>query len=1024
MTQFTIFIASPGDVKAERKVVLKVIEEINIDEAKEIDGVKIILKRWEDVPAGIHEKGPQAWIDYWLQLGRQDLDLFIGIFWRRYGSEVYDAKSGTRHEYDMAYKNFLGHGRPQVALYFNEQPFYPQSIEESNQMTLVLEFKKETEALYFPFDNPEVFKNKVKRDILDHINSHKEREIRIPFPLPKNTRDKVIYVEHFDRLSDKLPNSNWDRIFQLRGAYGTGKTTLVNNVLSSIIDKKRLSPKNISTYGIIYVCPRWGQLLTNLYKGLYKCLYGELSDIYTANSKASNTKMRQIREIVKELSDMGKAIIIWIDAINYYDKSEIDKKLTDLISDTQNDKVNYVITSTFSSGEIDAFFPQGGYELIELDAHHRYGDILRIISDSISRGNDIDFDNPELLAFLQDTNANLYMIRALIRYIKDLKLKNKDKDSIVEILNDKNRIKKSLYKNYYPNSEEQKILHLLRILNIELNSPVTQVELEDICAQFKIKCDYKAAIEKFKILCVYEDEGYNTNDSVNNRYTDSLLYVMHNYRDFLKNIKKKDETKIKKDLAEYFMKKFDEIVKSEDVTASILDYFPLKAHKIYKNINFYDSAEEVLSKIESDYLFPAGEIERILNNRIELVDKKLSELHLMRTYASLGSVYNHLSDYDTAINYFKKSKRIAKRLANQFALSNIYGSLGQCYCNQGKDKIGMAYFEAAVRYSQDPSMRVKHYCGIIAVFSFNGQYGIAKQYYDEKINDNSWYRAHDLHTEVFVDQTIGTLHSYMGKPDEATKRYKTALNNAVKCKQIGMKVFVQINQGMSCIDLGSFDEADQALSDALMISQSIYAEKRIAKASAHLGILAALRSDWERASGLLNDALISSDKHGYFDVKSLCHIYLSLYHLQLADIGRALPHAGWACKCAVPQHPEYITLGIAYLRDQQPDKAYNAFKEAETHSGILLNKYDKNYLALEMKGLAYAGMALCRPNDPNLIIDAKTAFQAARKVTSHAGIIKKLLLFRDAMRPADINGILEEVWASMEAVPRTNANQA
>ena len=63
-----VVVASPGDVKAEREIVPKVIEEVNRNFGRE-HRLHLDVYRWEtDSHPGFHPEGPQGLIDRILKI--------------------------------------------------------------------------------------------------------------------------------------------------------------------------------------------------------------------------------------------------------------------------------------------------------------------------------------------------------------------------------------------------------------------------------------------------------------------------------------------------------------------------------------------------------------------------------------------------------------------------------------------------------------------------------------------------------------------------------------------------------------------------------------------------------------------------------------------------------------------------------------------------------------------------------------------------------------------------------------------
>jgi len=98
-----VVISGITDVQAERKALPDVVEELNRGIAADRD-LRIELAQWEtDTHPGFHPDEPQGLIDSLLRI--DDCDILVGIFWKRFGTPVKDAKSGTEHEFRLAYES-------------------------------------------------------------------------------------------------------------------------------------------------------------------------------------------------------------------------------------------------------------------------------------------------------------------------------------------------------------------------------------------------------------------------------------------------------------------------------------------------------------------------------------------------------------------------------------------------------------------------------------------------------------------------------------------------------------------------------------------------------------------------------------------------------------------------------------------------------------------------------------------------------------------------------------------------------
>lgn len=166
-----IVVASPNDVKAERDVLPKVIDELNRGIAGD-RGIQLVLSRWEtDAHPGFHSDGPQGLIDPILKI--IDCDLLIGIFWQRFGTPTADGQTGTEHEFRLAYQAWQQQGAPQIFVYFNDK--VPRSLDAINleQLAKVRQFKSDfpPEGLWWSYKGKPQFENLVRNHLTNYIRN-------------------------------------------------------------------------------------------------------------------------------------------------------------------------------------------------------------------------------------------------------------------------------------------------------------------------------------------------------------------------------------------------------------------------------------------------------------------------------------------------------------------------------------------------------------------------------------------------------------------------------------------------------------------------------------------------------------------------------------------------------------------------------------------------------------------------------------------------------------------------------------
>jgi hypothetical protein len=195
-----VVIASPGDVKAEREIIPRVVEEVNRNIARD-RGLRLEVYRWEtDAYPGFHPEGPQGLIDPILKIN--DCDILIGIFWRRFGTPVNDAKSGTEHEFRLAYDAWKKNRKPQIMVYFSQKSYTPKSKEETDQWGLVLQFKEEfpTEGLWWDYQDAADF----ERLSRNHLTRFLSQQFQIDKP-------STIENPSHERASSGVPTTPWHK---------------------------------------------------------------------------------------------------------------------------------------------------------------------------------------------------------------------------------------------------------------------------------------------------------------------------------------------------------------------------------------------------------------------------------------------------------------------------------------------------------------------------------------------------------------------------------------------------------------------------------------------------------------------------------------------------------------------------------------------------------------------------------------------------------------------------------------------
>jgi len=140
---YRIVVVGPSDVEGHYSVVRRVADELNHQFEPLHLFLHVVDWRRDAYPAP-HAAGGQGQVASDLRI--EDSDIFIAIFWKRFGESVKGGKSATAGEVMSAYAAWEIKQRPRVMVYFDQKPHKAQTTWESDQERSVLEFRDEVKS--------------------------------------------------------------------------------------------------------------------------------------------------------------------------------------------------------------------------------------------------------------------------------------------------------------------------------------------------------------------------------------------------------------------------------------------------------------------------------------------------------------------------------------------------------------------------------------------------------------------------------------------------------------------------------------------------------------------------------------------------------------------------------------------------------------------------------------------------------------------------------------------------------------
>jgi len=133
-----VFIASPSDLEAERRLFRGIVDEVNQSKANGM-GTQLEPLGWEDTLPGSGR--PQELIN-------EDVkrcDLMIMLLWKRWGTPTGEYSSGFEEEYELAKRLLEEEGKPEIMLYFRKIPD-DMLADPGEQLKKVLKFREKIES--------------------------------------------------------------------------------------------------------------------------------------------------------------------------------------------------------------------------------------------------------------------------------------------------------------------------------------------------------------------------------------------------------------------------------------------------------------------------------------------------------------------------------------------------------------------------------------------------------------------------------------------------------------------------------------------------------------------------------------------------------------------------------------------------------------------------------------------------------------------------------------------------------------
>ena len=389
----------------------------------------------------------------------------------------------------------------------------------------------------------------------------------------------------------------------------------------------------------------------------------------------------------------------------------------------------------------------------------------------------------------------------------------------------------------------------------------------------------------------------------------------------------------------------------------------------------YDTAASVLTDIDYDYLLLWGNY-RLMIEMYERIQAKIADPELrMFSLNSIGLGYKSISQIQKAIQCYQDAKDIAIQLKDRSNESSHLGNLGNAYAALGDMPKAIEYYQQAL--------------------VINREIGLNKE---EGINLGNLGSAYATLGEIkkaidFIEQAIA-IHREIGD----------SLGEEFDLSKLGNRF----------LELGDMRKAIEFYERARAIERKIGDREGQATDTENIGHALLSLEEYKESEINFIQAIQISDEISYPQTQNYARLGLAQAYLFQNDLINARATIEAALQYDEPTNNHNITAlqGIIALRQGERATAQEAFTKSIAQAGEILAKTPEFYSALDAKGLALCGLAIC--DDKKYIPDAIETFRAARKIAPHAGVVKSALRLFDELVKCDTEGILKDVRNAAE----------
>jgi len=402
-----------------------------------------------------------------------------------------------------------------------------------------------------------------------------------------------------------------------------------------------------------------------------------------------------------------------------------------------------------------------------------------------------------------------------------------------------------------------------------------------------------------------------------------------------------------------------------------------------------EEIQQALEKLKN--LWETSQIQEVKAFAYELLENPAIQEDpesLARVYNSLGLVYDNLSDYPKALEYYSKSVQISEEIGNKVGVANSLGNIGLIYRNLSDNSKALDYYIKALHIDEELENKngiARHLGSIGSVYLRITDYQKALEYFSKALQINEEI-GNKVNIATYLGN-IGLVYSNLSDLPNALEYYLKAIQIN---EEIGNKKHIATNLGNIGIVYSKLSDNLRGLeyqSKALKINEEIGNKRGIAIQLENIGNVYAELSDNPKALEYHSKALNINEEIGYkYGIGSNLG-NIGIIYWSLSDYPKALEYLSKAIqidkeignKAGIARH--LGNIGVIYWTLLDYPKAIEFYSKA-----ILIDEEIGNKRGIAIALANLGGIYATKESTYYVAIKAKEYLQKALQLAEEIGL--------------------------------------